>query len=450
MKTRCILRLFSLAVLLQLVSCKKSDDVTLLVNPTNITFGYTEDQATVYISNAGSPEISWTVSSSSDFIDFSKRSGSCSKNVPDKFNILLKRELIHQDSLHASVTITPSSGDPSTISLFIHGYPENKIRVNATIYDADYDYTHDRLVMITYSNGINQVEMYDLAQNKFTTIPVITGLSRIAVSPDGTYALASSSSNNLFVQVDLVQNTVVNSFYGQSYSIEPIPCNNKSVYYFPYYDNSSLIRLDLLTGNTQTYDLGTYQYFAEACLHPSGRYIYAGGNSVLSKISIIEDTPQLLYYTSNYYIESNLWLMRDGTHIFTDNRKILTIDPGLAGNDIVHDDNLTLPTEYVHLAGQSTVRNEYYVVGSNSYYSEDENCSRIYVFNSSYSQTGSISLEKYYLYYSSSSQSYFTANALADFLFVSSDGSKIIVISHPENYYSDYGSGIEIINRSKR
>jgi DNA-binding beta-propeller fold protein YncE len=448
MKTINILTVIGLCLLFQLTGCKKEDGKNLYLSQSRVVFDYSLDLATITISNTGSKDFTWTASTPSDFLEFSKSTGTCSKNSPDKFDIRLLRERIHTDSITTSVTITTSSGETASISLFIHGYPESKIRYNPTLLDAGYDYIHDRLILLAYSGSDYFLDSYDLAGKKFTRIPLAgnSSPSNLSVSPDGTYAVVGSGSLSKMVHIDLMQNSIINTFPVEQFSGKPITRADKQVFYFPYYEEYSINRLTLTTGSFASFNVGTYLYVNMAELHPSGKYIYAAGYSQLFKFNVSTAEPQLVYSTSSYYMNSKLWLSADGLKIFTMDKKILSIDPQLPGNDVTQVSEFQMWQNYVYLIRQNPVYNEYCIVPSNSSYSYDANCDQIIEFNSNFEQVKTVLLEKYY-FPVNNGQSYQVSDAIADYMFVSSDGNKMVVISHAENNYYSISRGIEIISR---
>ena len=159
-------------MLVQLPGCKKEENRNLLVSNSKITFGYEDTSTTITISDVGSSGFTWSVSTASDLLEFSKTNGTCSKNKPDAFDIRLLREKVHQDSIPATVTITASTGEKTSISLLILGFPEKKIRYNAQILAAAYDQVNNRLVLLSSSNSSRILDLFDVGTETFSHIPL--------------------------------------------------------------------------------------------------------------------------------------------------------------------------------------------------------------------------------------------------------------------------------------
>ncbi|MCX6252225.1 MAG: hypothetical protein NTX61_15930 [Bacteroidetes bacterium] len=433
-------------LLIQLSGCKKNNEHNIFLSQSKVTFDYNDNQVTIKISNTGSGEFTWNIQSSSEYLKFSKTTGLCARNEPDNFDILLSREKIHSDSISTSVTITTSSGESASISVFIHGYPESKIRYNSTVLDADYDYANNRLILLGNSSGKYFLDIYDIGQGSFDQILINNYMSYLSVSQDGTYAIVGSNSGNYISYIDLIQNKIVNTYSTESYIGNSIASSGKLVYCFSEYSDYGIGRLDLNTGSYATFDLGSYLSIDAAELHPSGSFIYACGYSTLYKFAINASEPQLVYSNSNYNMGSGLWISRDGSKIFNANKKILSINPQLTGDDITQVATLNMWQNYIYLIRQNPVRNEYYVVPTTSSSGTDNNSNQILVFSNTFEQTSTIQLEKFFTseYYDGS---YRLIDAIAKYLFVSTDGSKIIVISRSNDSNYSYYWGIQIIDR---
>ena len=91
--------------------CKKEDEECLFVDQASIEFDYDDDDMNVTVSNVGSEEFTWTVTGNLNLMEFSKSSGTCAKNSPDIFQIILKRYNIHEDNISESITISASTGE---------------------------------------------------------------------------------------------------------------------------------------------------------------------------------------------------------------------------------------------------------------------------------------------------------------------------------------------------
>lgn len=93
------------------------------------------------------------------------------------------------------------------------------------------------------------------------------------------------------------------------------------------------------------------------------------------------------------------------------------------------------------------IKDEYYAITTNSSSSSNSDCDKLYVLDNTFQSAGTIELE-YFYYSQSGSPGYQIVSPSAEFVFSSSDGNKIIVISEASNYYySDEGWGIEIIDK---
>ena len=183
-----------------------------------------------------------------------------------------------------------------------------------------------------------------------------------------------------------------------------------------------------------------------AVLHPSGNYIYTAGYSMLSKFNITNPEPALIYANTTYNIDSKIWLSKDGTRLFTAGKKILTIDASLPQEDITGVGDVNIGQNYIFYLDHNMIHNEYYIIPTNSNYGTDYQSNQLLVLNNDLAHVRSIPLEPFHVLYLYNQQSYFTVDAIGQYVFSSSGGSKIIVVSKASDSYSNTW-GIEIIDR---
>lgn len=428
--------------------CKKDDEECLFVDQASIEFDYDDDDMNITVSNVGSEEFTWTVTGNLNLMEFSKTSGTCAKNSPDKFQIILKRYNIHEDNISESITISASTGESLKIPLLIHGFPEDKVRINADIYDADYDYVHDKLALAWYDNGNAYIGIYDLATATLSRLPFeYSYLGNISFAHDGTYIASSLDYENHVLYIKHLENQVSSSVMLSPSIIEIVSGIGGLVYVFHNYYSSAeeMSILNFTTGGQNNYNLTGSLNIEDAHLHQSGNYIYGVDDYYLNKINISNDAPSVVY--SEYISDLNhkIWLSKDGSRIFTDEKRILTINPELAGYDVTEQADLNIWSSYIQGIEQDIIHNEYYVIPSNNYsFNSDSDSQEILVFNNNFEQIKAIQLEDYY--FASDSQPYFNlVNPSAEYVFVSSNGNKIIVVSKASDYSNDWG--IEVLER---
>jgi DNA-binding beta-propeller fold protein YncE len=443
MRGKYLFVLTGLSLLLLFTGCKKDEIESLYVSPAKIEFDYNEDNATISISCMGSDEFSWTVSGASDIVQFSKSNGTCAKNSPDEFDILLQRQNIHEDSISSTITVSASTGESFSLSLFIHGFPENKIRLSYYLKDVTYDYVHNKLISLAMGNNSYIESIYTLTDETFTTFPVDGNyLTILSVPPNGNFSVISDNSEGNVKYIDHFLGNIVSVFHTPFYADDLIAYNNKTVYIFNSYDN--ICKMDLSTGSYATFDVG-YFGFENGQLHPNGKYIYIAYGSELLKLDITGEDPELIYDEYINGLGYNIWISKDGSRIFTEMKKILTINPEISGYDVIAENELPISQESIAGVEHDLVHNEFYVIPDyNGNYSSGSESNKIMVFDSSYQIIKTITLEDYYLI-SNFEPGYIKVNAWAEYVFISSDGSKIIIVSKA-SVNSSYNWGIEIID----
>ena len=322
------------------------------------------------------------------------------------------------------------------------------MRINADVYDADYDYVHDKLALACSDNGNAYIGIFDLVTATISKIPFEFSYSGdISFAPDGSYLAVSQDYDNMVTYLKHMENPVSSSFMLSSFISEIVADNGGLVFVFHNnYDNmDEMSILNFITGEQNYYSLSGPLFVEDAHLHQSGNYIYGVDDYYLSKINISNDIPSVVY--SEYISDLNykIWLSKDGSRIFTDEKRILTINPELAGYDVTEQADLNIWSSYIQGIEQDIIHNEYYVIPSNNYsFNSDSDSQEILVFNNSFEQIKAIQLEDYY--FASDSQPYFNlVNPSAEYVFVSSDGNKIIVVSKASDYSNDWG--IEVLER---
>jgi|GEM_PF-3364918 len=426
--------------------CKKEDEKNLIVSNAEVTFDYEQSEKTITISDVGSSGFTWSVSTPSDMLEFSKTSGSCSKNNPDKFVITLLRQKVHQDSISTNITITASTGETASVSLLILGFPEKKIRYNSPILDVEFDRIHNRLIILASTSSSRLLDIFDLTTNTFSHIPLPGTGSLLSVSSDGTYAVTSSNDNTRITFTDLIQKKVINTFSVGQFTDDIIAGPGKYCYYFPYYTDADIGKLDLSNGNFNSYNCSSYIDLDMAALHPTGKYIYTVGY-YLSKFIISDSVPELVYSNTSYDPGSKLWISGEGTKLFTSGRKLFNIDPSLPQNDITSVQDVPIGQNYIYWFDHNMVHNEFYIIPTNSSYGADYQSSQVLVLGSDLSPLYTVHLEPFYINDNYNTPGYETEEAVGEYVFSSSDGDKIIVVSRAYEYYS-YIWGIEIIERN--
>jgi hypothetical protein len=217
------------------------------------------------------------------------------------------------------------------------------------------------------------------------------------------------------------------------------------IFHYDYNYESEMSILNLSSGVQNSFDFNGYLNIADAHMHQSGNYIYGVDYSDLIKIDISNADPILVY--SHYISDLNgkIWLSRDGLRIFTDEKKILKINPELAGYDVTDQADLNISKSYIQGIEQDIIHSEYYAIPSNSYsFNDDSESQVVLVFNSSFEQIKTIQLEDYY-FTNSYEPNIYLENPSAEYVFVSSDGNKIIIVSKATNSSNNWG--VEILDR---
>jgi len=436
-----------LSILFAFFSCEKEKDKTnIYLSQNEIEFDYEENYADFKMSNIGSEDFTWAASTESDFIFFTESSGLCKKNSFVEIGVNLNRSEITGDSISTSINISTDNGDDRTIEVLVLNYPEEKIRLGFQVYDAQYDYKNDQLVMIP-NYYPNIVAIFDLSTLQIHQVEIEEDPRHITILPAGGIAVVSYQNGQfgMAATINTVTKKLIDTFSNDNvYYSDIIGAPENLVYFFPNYSNDKLGLLNIITGDFNYLNNGFN--IANAKLHPTGKYIYACDYSRLTKLNIENQLPVEEYSTYQYDTDGAVWISKDGDYIFTRSKQILKIEPEMEGIDIVESETLLLDRSYLHYIEQNEVKNEYYIIPSNYSYSPGSQCDQIYIFGQNFNFKSTIDLEDY-MYKINNSPGYQTSPPSAEYVFCSSDGNQIIVVTKGTVTYASDSWGIEIINR---
>lgn len=426
-------------------ACKKESAEELIINKGIINFGYSDNEETVTLSTSGEEEITWTLSTSSSLLEFSSSTGTCKKNQPSDFMVRVKRELVHSDSIVTSVRVAVSNGKESTIEIRINGFPEKKYRLNDGVYQASFDTVKDRLLLLmdTYPTLLAK---FDLSGGDLRTIDLQQGFDQLSLSPGGGFAAcgAGSGSRITLVDIDLwkVNKLVSVNEFGDGLVLT----DNLLCWFFPYWTNDDIGYVNFQDETISTYSFPGYLNINRAFLNRAATAIYCAGDYSLYKIRINTPEPSLIYTYSDSNPGQGIWLNTSGTRMITGNSDVLYLDPDAPFNDITGQAEIALPQTYIHYACHNPVYDEYYIIPTNSSYSADASSNRMIVLDHAFSIRKTILLEPFYAQNYSGGPGYTTTDARGEYLFVSSDGNNVVVVSKKASSSTYWG--IEVIDRS--
>lgn len=436
-----------LAFFVLMFSCKKEDDkIFLYLGKTELNFGYDNNSINLSISNISGKSLEWTVSSEDNFMYFSKSSGSLEPNSYEQIFINVKRSELTGDSISSEITIS-SIGIPVTIKVFILNYPENKIRLNYRINDAEYDKVNNRLFLLP--TNCQYIEVFDVNEETFEKIDLqeydYYNIKDIEVSSDGNYLVATSYNHLYHIDVEKKEVVFQCELNKQTESFVYAP-NNK-VYLFPddYWD-PDMYCIDLSSYQISTFDINGDETNAKP--HPSWKYIY-GINDYYSllKIDIQTEIPELIYSEYINGIGKYLWIQGDGKKIITSQKKLLHINPDVSGYDVTVISDIDIPGyNYIFHVEYNTQKNEHYLIPS-TYQDEIDN-TILYVYDNELNFVREIELEQFF--FTTTGNSYITEPAMALFAFSDTAGQKLIVLTQPKSGSYSQISAIEIISSNKK
>ncbi len=433
-----------LSFVVLLFSCKKEDEKEILfLEKAELDFGYDNSFLSFSINNDSDETMGWTASSNDDFICLSKSSGFLEVNASEKIVVSIKRNELEGDSISSEITIKTSTGDFHTIDVYISNYPENKIRVNYRILDAEYDKIHNRLFLIPMQHKF--IDIYNVDEKTFERIDGSKFYYDLEISVDGKY-LGATAYFGGFSLIDIEKKEVVSQYDVKGEFGSFVYAPNNKVYLFPFYFNGSFQYIDLNSHQISTCDLNFISDEMSAQLHPSGKYIYGLTHSwYIVKIDIQTEEPKLCYNLTSFTIGKYLWIPGDGKKIITSGKRILTINPDTIGNDITNGTKIEIPDYYIFHVEYNASKSEYCIIASTKQgYAEN---TKLIKYDNDFNFIRNIELEHFC--FINEDGEYYNIDADARYVFVDSSDQKLIIISQPENrgqYSFIELGGIEIIS----
>lgn len=195
------------------------------------------------------------------------------------------------------------------------------IPLGASIIDAEYSLSLDRIVMI--SDNPPQLHIYDPATKSDVPVELSYAPTSVSVSPDGKFAAVGHDAKISYV--DLQRGEVVKALDVSVDVFDVVLAGNGWVYASPRVDQWVKLHAVEIATNNETENEGNQIRAATIYkLHPDGRSLYGADQGLspsdIEKIDISQGTAAYAYdspYHGDYEMCGNLWMSEDGRRIFT-------------------------------------------------------------------------------------------------------------------------------------
>ena len=422
-------------------SCEKDDDKTFLFpGMSKLEFGYNANVIELTIGNIADQSLEWSASTQDDFLAFSKTSGMLDANEYQTISVSLQRDKISGDSISSSIKLTSSVGNDVDISVFILNYPENKIRLSYRVADAAFDANGQLLYILPSTPDF--LDIYDLADKTFKRIALdinqYSNLSFLELMPDGKNLFISQ--HNYLYQFDITQEIIASSYQFDDYLISATGTPNQKLYLTTDDWNQNFYTLDVSTHQLVLNNIDLEDCYIQ--VHPSWKYLYGTAYyDDFTKIDIQGETPQVIY--SNYSLgeADKLWITGTGQRIITSDKRFLTINPDLPGEDILNSENINYSSyPLIGDVAFDKETNEYYIIFKPSDYYE--NYASLHVFDETMNPLREIVPEPFLE--NTNNGAYESVRATPKIIFSNPVDNTIILFSKAESNYENI-YGIEII-----
>jgi hypothetical protein len=325
---------------------------------------------------------------------------------------------------------------------------EKKLLIkNTTFVDVEYSRKTDILVIV--SSNPNMMLLFNYKISKIDTILLNSIPNCVSISQDGNFALVGNTYS--ITQIDLLNKKIIKTLDSDIEISDIIYGVNNDCFYsqkimnFDYTtDYIRSMKLDIgneILSNKDIFGRITMK------LHPSGKFFYANDirydePSIIRKFDIKVSKARLLTYSNT--IDNNFWISLDGSKIF--DYKFNSYTSSYTDSlDIKFIDNLYQFDEnnYILSLDEDSLNNKIYFTQYE--YSNVNKANFVFELDVvSKKITNKYSLEGFMVSNGQQDQFY---EAVGEFVFLSSDNSKLIILTEPDWHSGiPFNMGIEVIS----
>lgn len=393
--------------------------------PETVTFYGQSQTETMTIQNTGNTPVSYSITSSSSFVEVSPLSGEIPVNGECLVNINIDREAL-MDAPDSPV-LTVVSGEQSenvTINL------EKKMILPVNVIDAEYSKATDFIVYIGDDCTLN---IYHPSNGTTDVIPLFYIPFCVSISPDGTKAAVGHDAHVSYI--DLLTKEVINTGDISCKSYDIVLRNNGWVFVSPYAGSWTEIHNINLSVPNPTEIITSCLVYGNviARLHPSEKYIYTVDNYDIEKFDIQDGASTFLY--SKDRSGRNIWFSENGDRIFTSSRYAYKAsesqDIDVSYNGTIQSASGETYSE-IQWIDQSEAKKNLYLISKPYSYGDETVTPYVFIHNSdNLIFKNKIELEKYCTVNSNGTQNYFPAQPY--YIFSKLDGDVIYVITKAVN-----------------
>lgn len=428
----------TLITLFTLIGCSSNDSNEQIKEanysiPDTLNFTVFNNKLVLNIENQGEALLNYTIISSKNYVDLSKKEGTITSLKHDEITVNVDKKNLPNGKSFSKLYLNINNKKDSIV-VSVTNYVEQKVILNSDVVDAEFSKVTNQLVYVSASPAA--VNILSTNTGLIESIPLSYVPTCISISPDGKTAVAGH--DRYISYINLTSKTITKTYSVSCYANDIVLGNNKWAYVFPAKGQWTVIRsINLSLTNDNEYEhIGRKIYEGnKARLHPSGKYIYGAENSLspsdIEKYDIQNGNAEFSYdspYHGDYIMNGNLWFSEDGNRIFTRGKTVfrtseLKIQDMLYNGTINTEMNAYSPIQWLD---HSSAKNNLYLLLVNDSWNQRK-LPYIYVYNdSNLSFKNKISLEQFLVSQSESNKVFYDAEPF--FVFSNSTGSNLFVI----------------------
>ncbi|CAI2766369.1 YncE family protein [Flavobacterium collinsii] len=429
---------FTLITLLTLIGCSSNDSNEQIKDanysvPDTLNFTIFNNKLVLNIENQGETSLNYTLVSSKNYIELSKKEGVVTSLNHDGIMVTVDKKTLPNGKSYSKLYLNINNKKDSIV-VSVTNFVEQKVVLNSDVVDAEFSKVTDQLVYVSASPSA--VNILSTNTGLIESIPLLYAPTCISISPDGKTAVAGHDKHISYI--NLTSKTVTKTYPISCYANDIVLGNNKWAYVFPAKGQSTFIRsINLSLVNHNEYEhIGEKIYEGnKARLHPSGKYIYGAENGLspmdIEKYNIQNGNAEYSYdspYHGDYIMNGNLWFSEDGNRIFTRGKTVFKTSE-LKSQDMLYNGTINTETNAyspIQWLDHSSIKNNLYLLLVADNWNQKKP-PYIYVYNdSNLTFKNKIPLEQFLVSKSESNKVFYDAEPF--FVFSNSAGNNLFVI----------------------
>ncbi|WP_339838336.1 hypothetical protein [uncultured Maribacter sp.] len=295
------------------------------ISKNTLDFGYFDNELEFEISNNNGPSLNWEIQNTNSFITYEPSSGNLTNGAFVLVKASLNRQVLTSDISDFIINVKSDLEQTIEQNINIDYFKEEKLLIDGSIVDAEYDRVNDILIFV--STSPNEIKKYDPKNGEISSLSLNMVPNCVAIAQDGKYAAVGHNGRISYIDI---QNMQLAQFYEVTCDANDIVlASNNWVYVFQKDYQGSEFRCVSLETGMETLSEGWGYYNSKAKLHPSGDYLYVANNGLspsdFMKYDITNGVGVFLYdspYHGDFDFAGNIWINESGDKLFAKSRNV--------------------------------------------------------------------------------------------------------------------------------